>query len=490
MVFPDLLLPNLSSVFWAQAENLSVPNPGGFSSQTHGNTAPGDSFHLAHKKSYSQWFSGIHTVEALLQLTISDGDPATQGVVLAAPSPFIGDRRLLEKLHLGIFNPQLPFNPFQLPSAIASKPHSLKNHHLQEFPLLTQDPLAQEDFALVFTPKFALAMVRGTTPHGVPQFHFSFDPQAINHCWQVLERRLLLSNFRELETLQRQLKRFEPPTPDYRLVMEFSRLFMDNLTPPDPVPSPPVAPKVTIDLDKKENTLQQLYTTEIQLLKALAHEIRTPLTTIRTLTKLLLKKRRQLGEEVTHRLESIEQECNEQINRMELIFRAIELETQTQNPASGLQLIPISLEQLLRQSIPRWQKQASRRNVILDVMLPKSMPHVVSDPSMLEQALGGLMESFTRSLPTGGEIKVQVTTAGNQLKLQLLSKNQDHHHWFESLGQLLMLQPETGSISLNWDVTKNIFAALGCKFTVRQRPQEGDVFTIFLPLGNFQGLNP
>jgi hypothetical protein len=49
----------------------------------------------------------------------------------------------------------------------------------------------------------------------------------------------------------------------------------------------------------------------------------------------------------------------------------------------------------------------------------------------------------------------------------------------KSLGQLLMFQPETGSLSLNLSVTKHLFQALGGKLIVRQRPQEGEVMTIF-----------
>jgi hypothetical protein len=52
----------------------------------------------------------------------------------------------------------------------------------------------------------------------------------------------------------------------------------------------------------------------------------------------------------------------------------------------------------------------------------------------------------------------------------------------KSIGQLLMFQPETGSLSLNLNVTKHLFQVLGGKLIVRQRPQEGEVMTIFLPL--------
>ncbi|XGB39107.1 MAG: hypothetical protein LVT47_13500 [Cyanobacteria bacterium LVE1205-1] len=45
-----------------------------------------------------------------------------------------------------------------------------------------------------------------------------------------------------------------------------------------------------------------------------------------------------------------------------------------------------------------------------------------------------------------------------------------------------MFQPETGSLSLKLSVTKNLFQALGAKLIVRQRPNESEILTIFLPL--------
>ena len=48
------------------------------------------------------------------------------------------------------------------------------------------------------------------------------------------------------------------------------------------------------------------------------------MASIRTMTRLLLR-RKELAPEVIQRLKAIDQECTEQINRMELIFRATEL---------------------------------------------------------------------------------------------------------------------------------------------------------------------
>ncbi|MGV0102926.1 sensor histidine kinase [Nostoc sp. DSM 114160] len=230
---------------------------------------------------------------------------------------------------------------------------------------------------------------------------------------------------------------------------------------------------------------------DVELLQAFAHEVRTPLTTIRTMTRLLLK-RRDLDASAIDRLKIIDHECTEQIDRMELLFKAAELETTASAKSSKTQLTPMSLDQVLQQSIPRWEQAAHRRNLTLNVVLPQQLPTVVSNPTMLDRVLTGLMENFTRSLPAGSHIQVQVIPAGDQLKLQLSPqlRCKDSNKATipatppirKALGQLLMFQPETGTISLNIAATKHLFQAIGGKLIVRQRPHYGEVMTIFLPL--------
>ena len=231
----------------------------------------------------------------------------------------------------------------------------------------------------------------------------------------------------------------------------------------------------------------------------MAHEIRTPLATIRTFTRSLLK-RRNLAADVRKRLQLIDHECTQQIDRFNLIFRAVELETAATNKPKS-PLTPISLAQVFEESIPQWQQQASRRNLTLDVILPPNLPMVASDPSLLNQVLTGLVERFTYSLTPYSHIQLRVMLAGHQLKLQFQSQPQVNdsvkqtacadvakaassppHSSFKSLGQLLIFQPETGGLSLNLNATKNLFQALGGKLIVRRRPQQGEVFTVFLPL--------
>lgn len=350
--------------------------------------------------------------------------------------------------------------------------------------LAPQDPLHYEQFALVLTPSLSLVMAIAPQTSGDLGFQFSFDPQDVERAWNALRSRVCLTGTPEhvqhLDTLYQQ---FPPVAPGYQTVMAFSRLMVQYL----PEPSVAVSTADQSSEGAKKQTPPSPTTTtpqpDLELLQAIAHEVKTPLATIRTYTRLLLK-RSNLPPEVLKRLQTIDRECTEQIDRFNLIFRAVELET-TPTKSQSTQLTTTSLAQVFQESIPRWQKQAGRRNVTLDVVLPQHTPTVVSDPHLLDQVLSNVIQNFTSTLPTGSHVQVEVTPAGNQLKLQLISETPQacpSLSPFKALGQVLMFQPETGNLSLNLSVTKNLFEAIGGKLLIRQRPKQGEVMTIFLPI--------
>ncbi len=461
-----------------------------------------------------EWSGAIAAMEQLLLESISstplslvDGSHSMQGLVLAGPVPVVSQKSLLANLHTGIFTTEWlklrAGKPFQLPPATAKSATEnlpiaveIEPTASSVVPLLPDDPLAFEQFCLVLTGRFSLVMVSGVDINGIPAFMFTFEPEVVEQAWRSLRARLELTSPHFLVSqLDDLVETYSPVTPDYRIVTQFSRLLLKYLPEVDKTgdrrQTRAGEPGGEFTLHSTPYNHQSSYRPDVELLQAFAHEVRTPLTTIRTLIHLLLK-RRDLANDVLKRLEIIEHECREQIDRMELMFRAAELETSTAKNTNTY-LIATSLEQVLQQSIPRWQQSAKRRNLTLDVVMPQQMPTVISHPSMLDQVLTGVIENFTRSLPAGSHIQVQITPAGDQLKLQLFSQSQlgessevaENYPVLpirKSLGQLLTFQPETGNISLNLTATKHLFQAIGGKLIVRQRPHQGEILTIFLPL--------
>lgn len=485
-----------------------------------------------------EWLSSISALaQLLLQMPPpvdlrqrQDGQKPLMGLAVCGPFPVLPDQLLGRRLSnwllvpqalegmLAVARPLLPSQGTEASSPVAA---------LQQMvPLRDDDPVASERFCLIITASFSLSLVLGRQGlRGQPQFQFSFDPSVNQQVWQQLRSRVAQARPPLLSSLEQVAETFPLVVPDYRLVTQFGRLVLEQLrrqpqasTHQTSAPSPSsvqfaavsstnhaasfparplsqlpafVAPSSPPSSLSGQSPEPGPSSNDAELLKAMAHEISTPLTTIRTFTRSLLK-RQDLPEAVIKRLTMIDRECTQQIDRFNLIFRAVELETEaSKQPKSPLS--PISLTHLFQTSIPLWQQQASRRNLTLDVKFPAHLPQVTSDPTMLNQVLTGLIERFTQSLPPHSHIELVVTLAGHQLKLQFQSHppetetdTPDHSALFSSpfkaLGQLLMFQPETGGLSLNLNATKNLFQALGGKLIVRQRPQAGEVLTVFLPL--------
>ncbi|MBD1863533.1 HAMP domain-containing histidine kinase [Trichocoleus desertorum] len=547
------LLPSLSEVLAKSASN-EVTNGVTSARETHDEThevsvisAETSRNHVSiarqQVRAEREWWGAIAALNVLLEVTLPElAEPvatvhsprkqhsvrqAKQGLILAGPSCILTQPSLNARLASWVFTPKaldaFAWMPFQLPPASSSQEVSEVLETTPALPVLPGDPLAAEQFCLVLTSTFSLVMVLGEKATGAPAFSFSFDPEVVQSAWRSLRPRALLTSPHQVERLDALVAQFAPTAPHYKTVMQFSQLLLQHLPDPidleaealnssrlathsfnsetvhlvaEPFPELAMASVATTPMPSEVHAPAEVMAEpksnlDVELLQAIAHEVRTPLTTIRTLTRLLLK-RKDLAPEVLKRLEIIDRECNEQIDRFGLIFRAVELETSAVK-RPPVALASTSIDQVLQQSIPRWEKQASLRNLTLKVLLPQKMPMVVSDPTMLDQALTSLIERFTRNLPGGSHIQVQVMLAGSQLKLQLQSELQPEtdpsthtshsaRSALKSIGQLLMFQPETGSLSLSLGVTKNLFQALGGKLIVREKPQQGEVMTIFLPL--------
>jgi hypothetical protein len=426
-----------------------------------------------------------------------------QGIVFCGPAPIFSDLATLAHFKTWVFTSQHSYKAFQLPPA--TRPVALTNA-LPMVGLRPNDPLAQERFCLIQTSQFCWVAVMGCDGQGGLQFRYSFDPSTVQHLWQALQLRIECTLPTEQSAqILRWRQRFLLVVPDYRIPTQFSRELLrqaalEPVLQPQSIhhgqdvlkgkgtAAPPWHEQASLGLEEEvlEEPLDSASDRDVELLKVIAHEVRTPLTTIQTLTRLLLK-RSDLPKDVIQRLEAIYRECSGQIDRFGLIFRAMEL-THDRCQALPNRLMPISLQEVLEENLGRWEIQAARRSLTLEVTTPKHMPAIaIRDPHLLDQVLTGLMEYLGHSLSAGSHIHLHVALAGPQLKLQLKTRTDETDPAFpspmlEAVGQLLMFQPETGGLSLSLPVTKHLFQALGGKLTVRKHHQS-EVLTVFLPLG-------
>ncbi len=223
--------------------------------------------------------------------------------------------------------------------------------------------------------------------------------------------------------------------------------------------------------------------TEAKLLRAISHEVRTPLATIRTLISSTLKKY-NMDESMRNRLIQIDNECNEQIDRFGLIFNAAEL---VSNEVPSLnELAKINLAEIFKKLAPSWNKQLKRRGISLKIDIPNQLPQILSDSEKLELMLSGLIDKNTRGLKEGSTLILELRPAGQKLKLQLkvqLESNQKEIQKKDNgsdISPVLNWNPQTGSLQLSQNATQKLLASLGGHVT--QRRDTG--LTVFFPISD------
>ncbi|MBX2864142.1 MAG: HAMP domain-containing histidine kinase [Leptolyngbyaceae cyanobacterium MAG.088] len=403
------------------------------------------------------------------------------GLLLSGPFPVIDAPELTVHLSNWVFIPppldQLSQAFSQLMPADEKPPADTSAARV--LPLIDGDPLASERFCLLLTQQFSVVIVLGRDADNDLRFQFSFTPDVISQVWHLLRSRVYMTTPNQLEFLDPLVEKFTPTEPNYRIVSQFSRWMLSSL--PAPKVNPIIERIVTPPHEAGSNN--EAHGLDTELLKAMAHEIRTPLTTIRTLTRSLIR-RTDLVEKAKQRLHQIDNACTQQIDRFNLIFKAVELEAAThKGPRSCL--TATALSDIIESAIPQWEQAATRRNLSIEVKLPRNLPMVASDPTLLQQVLTGLVELFTHTVAPKRQIQMHVMAAGDQLKLEFQAEVsptcEKHRPTFKALGKLLMFQPDTGGLSLNLQTTKALFSALGAKLTVRERPG-GVTWMVFLPI--------
>jgi signal transduction histidine kinase len=424
-----------------------------------------------------QWWAALATLQ-------DDFLPSLQplrGVWLASPLPALYEPELLEALQGWVWAPAQiagdlsrtgPLLPGVSPAGRADAPG-----RTGPYERLVLEPADGTDPLLVLiTPKLQLAMALEGPPQQ-RQLLLRFDPTTLSETLALVDQRLRTTAPEAALRLRQALQALGPLRSEESMALQFWPRLAERLA--AMAPSLTLQPLVQDRVDGRSES-----SGELALLEALTHEVRTPLATIRTLIRSLLR-RTDLPAVVRQRLEQIDGECSEQIDRFGLIFHAAELQRQ---PPSRQTLARTDLAQLLQGFEELWQRQLGRRGLKLQLEISAHLPPVLSDPSRLETMLGGLVDRFIRSLPSGSTVLIRLQPAGSRLKLQLRCTDASARDVSQSpspddgaaadVGPVLRWNPLTGSLQLSRQATQRLFHSLGGRFTERA----GQGLTVFFPV--------
>ena len=425
------------------------------------------------------WWAALDTLQSDILLPMN----LTRGLWLSSPLPALYEPKLLKKFQgwvwapkdlLNLSNPSMGMLP---PSQSVSMDFHNDSSGYERLTLLEED--GNDPLLIVITPEIQIALaLEGQCDER--KLLMRSDPETLSDLLTLLDNRLNTENVDQANNLRNALGEMGQLKTNDDLSKVFWPLLSQRLADIAPSLNIQTLPDNLIN-DKNASSKNS----EISLLEALTHEIRTPLATIRTLIRSLLRKQ-DLPKVVETRLKQIDIECTEQIDRFGLIFNAVELE-RTKPEQTNLALT--DLGKMLTLLFPAWNNQLERKGLKLILDITPDLPKVLSDSEGLELMLTGLIDRNSRGLQSGGELTLKLRPAGQRLKLQILTQfsttncsGPSESVSNEEIGPVLSWNPATGNLQLSQAATQRLLKSLGGRLTNRR----DSGMTIFFPISELQ----
>ena len=425
------------------------------------------------------WWAALDILQSDILLPMN----LTRGLWLSSPLPALYEPKLLNKFKgwvwapkdlLNLANPSIGMLP---PSQSFAMDIDHDSSDYERLTLLEED--GHDPLLIVITPEIQIALAL-EGKYKERKLLMRSDPETLSDLLTLLDNRLNQENIQQANNLRNALGELGQLKTNDDLSKVFWPLLSQRLADIAPSLNIQTLPDNLIN-DQKSSSKNS----EISLLEALTHEIRTPLATIRTLIRSLLRKK-DLPRVVEDRLNQIDIECTEQIDRFGLIFNAVELE-RSQPERTNLALT--DLGKMLTVLSPVWSNQLERKGLKLILDITPDLPKVLSDSEGLELMLTGLIDRNTRGLQSGGELTLKLRPAGQRLKLQILSKLAATNDSAvsdnisnEEIGPVLSWNPSTGNLQLSQAATQRLLKSLGGRLTNRR----DSGITIFFPISELK----
>jgi two-component system sensor histidine kinase KdpD len=232
--------------------------------------------------------------------------------------------------------------------------------------------------------------------------------------------------------------------------------------------------------------LQRTDSLRAALLSSVSHDLRTPLSTIKTSVTSLLAKEVQWDDDERHVFASaIERECDRLNDLIEKLLDMSRIE------AGALQLEKVwyPLDELLDSVLTRMQKQLQARNV--QIAIPGDLPPVEIDQVLIDQVVTNLLENAVTYTPAGSPIDISACIMEvKYVKISIADRGpgirpDEREHIFDKFYRVLTNTTHPSSSrgsGLGLAICHAFVEAHGGHIWVEAREGGGAIFNFTLPL--------
>jgi signal transduction histidine kinase len=249
-------------------------------------------------------------------------------------------------------------------------------------------------------------------------------------------------------------------------------------------------------IKEREARLAELDRLKSDFVSGVSHEMRTPLTTIKTLTRVLLRSSLS-GDERREYLETIAAECDRQIDLVLNLLDLSRIEAGTFNVA----LDRVDVAQVIRACVAIECHGAEARSHKLEADYPDYLPPVLGDRTALRRVLCSIVENAIKYTPDGGRILIAARAEGGRVAISVSDNGpgilpEDLPHIFEKFYRGRTVAPvirgpavrevvegnEAPGVGLGLYLSRTVIEEIGGEISAESNPGLGSTFTIWLPV--------
>jgi two-component system, OmpR family, phosphate regulon sensor histidine kinase PhoR len=151
------------------------------------------------------------------------------------------------------------------------------------------------------------------------------------------------------------------------------------------------------------------------------------------------------------------------------------------------QQVPLSLAEVLEQTIALIKSRAESQNVTLRLELPPKLPLIQADPRSMEEVFSNLISNAINYSPEGGEVSVSVVSHGDYLVVLVSDTGigiepEEISKIFDKFYRVK--HPKTRQVigsGLGLAIVKGIVESHRGSIEVESQPGVGTTFRVFLP---------
>jgi two-component system, OmpR family, sensor histidine kinase KdpD len=222
-------------------------------------------------------------------------------------------------------------------------------------------------------------------------------------------------------------------------------------------------------------TLAEADALRTALLRAVSHDLRTPLASIKAAASTLLADDLRLDDDTVHQLHVT---IEEEVDRLDELVHNLLAMSRLQAGALDLATTDVALDEVVGRALVSLGERAAA--VVVDV--PDSLPRVRADPALLERAVANVVDNALSWSPPEIAVRIEADVVGDRLVLRVIDRGKgiasaDRDRVFQPFQRLGDGSP--GGVGLGLAVARGFTEALGGELRVDDTPGGGTtmVFT-------------